>query len=75
LTTELQEAELLRRTANHIVVSIAGTDLPPDEPTNHTYACSYVIRGDKGTKDMTASGVEFLDLGAFTITFRSATGS
>jgi len=73
VTLASQEAELLRRTANHIVISLSGTDLPPDEPTNHVYAASYVIRGDSGTKDITSSGVEFVDLGNFTITFREAT--
>lgn len=72
LTTATQDAERLRRTANHVVVSISGTDLPPDEPVNHVYAVSYVIRGDVGTKDITSTGVEFIDLGKFTITFREA---
>jgi len=72
LTTATQDAEILRRTANHIVISLSGAGVPPDEPSNHNYAVSYVIRGDVGTKDMTASGVEFLDLGKFTITFREA---
>jgi hypothetical protein len=73
VTLASQAAELLRRTANHVVVSLAGTDFPPDEPTNHVYAASYVIRGDSGTKDITSTGVEFVDLGNFTITFRDAT--
>lgn len=71
-TTEAQQTELLRRTANHVVISLSGADTPPDEPTNHTYAVSYVVRGDKGSKDITSSGVEFIDLGNFTITFREA---
>lgn len=71
LTTESQQTELLRRTANHVVLSLSGSDVPPDTPTNHAYAVSYVIRGDSASKDITSSGVEFVDLGNFTITFRS----
>jgi hypothetical protein len=66
-TAEAQAAELLRRTANHVVVSLA----PPDVPTSHKYAASYVIRGDKGAKDIVTSGIEFADLGSFTLTFRN----
>lgn len=65
---EDQAAELLRRTANHIVVSLPSSD----DPTKHAYAVSYVVREDTGSKDLAASGVEFLELGNFTITFRSA---
>lgn len=63
--------ERLRRTANHIVVSLSGAGTPPDAPENHKYAASYVVRGDTGPHDMTASEVEFLDLGALTLTFRN----
>lgn len=63
-----QEVELLRRTANHVVVSLPSTD----DPTNHSYAVSYVVRGDSGAKDIDASGVEFLELGNFTVTYREA---
>jgi hypothetical protein len=68
LTLADQQAELLRRTANHVVVSISS----PDEPSKHDYAVSYVIRGDSGSKDITASGVEAIELGSFTITYRTA---
>jgi hypothetical protein len=33
---------------------------------------SYVVRGDSGSKDVSSSGVEFIELGNFTITFREA---
>jgi len=68
-TAAAQEAELLRRTANHVVVALPSSDLPG----NHGYAVSYVVRGDSGSKDVSASGVEFVELGNFTITFRTAT--
>ena len=71
VTVADQQKELLKRTANHIVVSLSGAGVPADTPLNHTYAVSYVIRGDSGSKDITASGVEFVSLGNFVITFRS----
>lgn len=64
------EAERLDRTANHVVVSLEG---PTDEPGDHLYAVSYNIEGDRGPHDLQASEVEFLDLGALTLTFREAT--
>jgi hypothetical protein len=68
VTADEQSKELLRRTANHVVVSV----LSSDTPTNHSYSASYVVRGDSGSKDITSTGVEFLELGAFTITYREA---
>jgi hypothetical protein len=65
------QAERLRRTANHVVVALSAAAVPPDEPTNHAYAASYVIRGDSGAHDFTASMVEFLDLGPLTVTYRN----
>jgi uncharacterized phage protein gp47/JayE len=64
-------AERLKRTANHVVVSLLASG--GDNPDKHKYACSYVIRGDTGSHDITAAQVEFIDLGNFTITYRSAT--
>jgi hypothetical protein len=66
-------AERLRLTANHIVLSLTGAGVPPDEPLKHAYAVSYVVRGDIGPHDMTAAQVETLDLGNLTLTFRAAT--
>jgi hypothetical protein len=63
------ETERLRRTANHVVVSLEGTT---DEPEDHVYAATYVIQGDTGPHDLQASEVEFLDLGALVLTFREA---
>lgn len=64
--------ERLRRTANHVLLSLSGAGTPPDAPENHVYAVTYVIRGDIGPHDITASQVEFIDLGDFTLTFREA---
>ena len=69
ITAADQHAELLRRTANHIIISLSGSGNPIDAPTAHRYNVSYVIRGDSGSKDITASDVEFVDLGNFTITY------
>jgi len=68
VTADTQAAELIRRTANHVVIALPSSD----DPTKHSYAVSYVIRGDSGSKDVTASGVESVELGDFTITFRTA---
>lgn len=65
-------AERLDRTANHVLVSLSGAGTPPDAPENHGYATSYVVRSDQGPHDITAAQVEFIDLGNFTLTFRSA---
>jgi hypothetical protein len=67
------EAERLRRTADHIVLSLSATGVPPDDPSNHSYAVSYVVRGDVGPHDITASAIEFIELGDLTLTFRNAT--
>lgn len=72
LTPTDQEVEFLRRSANHVIVSLSGSGTPIDTPDNHSYAISYVVRGDSGSKDISASGVEFIDLGSFTLTFREA---
>jgi hypothetical protein len=70
-TAEAVAAERLRRTANRVLLSLSGAGVPPDAPENHKYAVSYVIRDDRGPHDITASQVEFIDLGDFTITYRS----
>ncbi len=67
-----QAAERIRRTANRVVVSLASGGSPVDTPLKHKYAASYVIRNDIGSKDLTATGVEFLSLGKVTLSFREA---
>ena len=67
------ETERLNRTANHIVLSLLGTGDPVDNPEFHVYAASYMVRGDVGPHDVTASSVENLNLGIFTITYRAYT--
>jgi hypothetical protein len=70
-TPAARQAELLARTANHIVVALSGAGLPPDTPSNHAYTVSYNVRGDSGSHDVYGSEVEYVDLGAFTITYRT----
>lgn len=72
ITADEQAAALLKRTANHVLISLSGAGSPADLPAKHSYACSYVIRGDSGSHDITASGVEFIDLGSMTVTYRKA---
>lgn len=72
LTVKDRAAELLRRTANHVVVSLSGAGLPPDTPAHHSYAVSYIVRGDKGAHDITTSSVEFIALGNLTVSYHSA---
>lgn len=72
LTAKDRAAELLRRTANHIVVSLSGAGIPPDEPVKHAYAVSYVVRSDVGAHDITTTQVEYMTLGNFTVSYRTA---
>jgi Baseplate J-like protein len=71
LDPEDQATERVRRTANRVFVSLPTDGDPLDTPLSHLYAVSYVVRGDKGSKDIAAAGVESLDLGSFTVTYRS----
>ncbi len=68
-------ATRLKLTANHIVVSLSGAGTPPDNPGNHDYTVSYIIFGNTGSQDIPAAQVEYITLGDFTITYRSATGT
>jgi hypothetical protein len=61
-------------TANHVVVSLSEASIPPDNPGNHVYTVTYIVRGQTGSNDITASDVEYIDLGIFNITLRNATG-
>jgi hypothetical protein len=63
--------ERLRRTANHVVVSLLGSGVPVDSPSSHFYSASYVIRGDSGSHDINVSAVELIDLGVLTVTYRA----
>jgi len=72
-TADAIATERLRLTSNHVLLSLSGAGLPPDDPGNHIYAVSYVVRNDVGPHDIPAALVEFLDLGNFTLTIREST--
>jgi hypothetical protein len=65
----------LNLTANHVLVSLSGSGTPPDNPGNHDYSVSYIIYGNTGSQDIPAAQVEYITLGDFTITYRTATGT
>jgi hypothetical protein len=65
--------ERLRRTANHVVVSLSNAGSPPDAPENHKYSASYIVRNHRGPSDLTTSQIEHIDLGSLTVTYRNAT--
>lgn len=67
LSNEL-ERERLQRTANHILVSLTGSDTP----ASHEYTASYVVRGDSGAHDIEVTDIEVVGLGDFTITWKDA---
>jgi hypothetical protein len=73
--TDQLAATRLKLTANHVLVSISGAGVPPDNPNNHAYTVSYIVRGDSGSHDIPAAQVEYITLGDFTITYRTATGT
>lgn len=65
--------ERLRRTANHIVLSLSGAGALVDNPDRHNYAVSYVVRDDIGPHDIVPSSVEFIDQGQLVLTVREVT--
>lgn len=62
--------ERLRRTANHVVLSLPLAKDPDNVPEMHRYTVSYVIRGDAGSHDIESSAVEYIGLGSLTATYR-----
>lgn len=59
-------------TANKVVVSLDGSTTPIDDPNNYSFAATYVVAGDEGTKDVTVSSIEYLTPGDITVTYKSA---
>ena len=72
ITPDAVAAERLRRTANRVLVSLNAGLNPPDVPTDHSFACTYVVSGDRGSKDLGASQVEYLSPGDLTITYKKS---
>lgn len=71
-TPEARDAERLARTANRAVISLNAGIIPPDIPSNHIFAVSYVVSGDTDTKDLEVSSIEALVPSAITLTYRAA---
>jgi len=65
VTVEARDAERAKRSGNRVLVAL----LTPDTPASHLYAVSYVVRGDKGAKDIPAAQVEAISLGSLVITY------
>jgi hypothetical protein len=72
ITAEAVAAERLRRTANRVLVSLNAGLSPADVPTDHSFAVTYVVSGDRGSKDIGASQVEYLTPGDLTVTYKKA---
>jgi hypothetical protein len=64
--------ERLRRTANHIVISLNNGITPIDLPTLHSFAATYIVSGDVGSKDINTTGIEYLTAGDMIITYKEA---
>jgi len=71
-TADAVVAERVRLTSNRVVVSLNAGVVPADVPTNHTFAATYVVSGDKGVKDLETSQIEYLTPGNLVLTYRSA---
>lgn len=57
-TEAAREARREEITANRVLVSTSVDDAP----TNHTYACTYIVGADSGVKNISPSGAEYLVL-------------
>jgi hypothetical protein len=71
-TAEAVVAERVRLTANRVVVSLNAGIVPPDIPTNHRFAATYIVSGDRGVKDLETSQIEYLTPGDLVLTYRQA---
>lgn len=72
ITPEAVVEERLRLTANRILVSLNAGITPADVPTDHAFAATYVVNGDRGSKDLGAAQMEYLSPGDLTITYKKA---
>ncbi|OPZ34385.1 MAG: hypothetical protein BWY99_02559 [Synergistetes bacterium ADurb.BinA166] len=52
------------------MVSVNAGLAPPDVPENHSFSATYSVFGDRGSKDVQVSQVEYLTPGDLTLTFR-----
>ena len=67
-TATEREARRKTLTANRIFFSVDGND----SPENHTYAATYAVNRDSGSKSIMVTDVTYLELGNFTITYQQS---
>ena len=73
ITAAAVAARRLVLTANTVIISLDASSTPYDAPTNHDFAATYIISGDKGSADIdVVSPIEYLTCGNVTITYKSA---
>lgn len=65
VTERARRLERLALTANRILVSL----MVGDAPTNHSYAVTYVVGEDRGTKNIDPGSAEYCEEGTFTFTY------
>jgi ribosomal protein S9 len=72
LSSSEQSAELLRRTANHIVVSFTAVPGDPDPPvpSDHTYSATYIVNGATGVQDIEVTPLQHVEPGTINIIYR-----
>ncbi len=72
ITAEAVAEERLRLTANRVLVSLNAGVSPADVPSDHSFAVTYVVNGDRGSKDLGAAQMEYLSPGDLTVTYKKA---
>lgn len=65
VTETSQEARKKALTANHILISL----LIGENPTQYSYACTYIVGDDSGAKDFDPNPVEYLTEGSLVFTY------
>lgn len=72
LSATEQAAELLRRTANHVLVSISAGPggVIQDTPADHSYSATYVVLGASGAADIEVLPFQYVTLGTVNILYR-----
>jgi hypothetical protein len=65
VTPDAQEAELLARTADKIMISLPVGNTP----TTYKYACTYIVGTDSGAKDIDPGATEYAVQGELTLTY------
>lgn len=66
------EAQRLHLTANRVFVSLDYGQVPPDVPSAHSFSATYVVHGDRGSKDISVSSIEYVTPGDLTVTYKAS---